>query len=66
MKFIVTIEEMVSQDFEVEADDVGEALALAEEHYRNGKFVLEPGNLVAKQMCVCDKNGGNCTEWVLF
>ncbi len=66
MKFIVTIEEMVSQDFEVEAEDVLEALEIAEENYHKGKFVLAPGYLVAKQMSACDKNGKDCTEWIEF
>lgn len=50
MKFVITIEEMVSQDFEVEADDMWDALDIAEEKYNKCEFVLEPGNLVAKQI----------------
>ncbi len=65
-KYIVTIEEMVSEDFLVEAKDVGEAMEIAEKNYRSGKFLLESGNLVAKQMCVCDENYNDCTEWVEF
>ncbi|MCD7854769.1 MAG: DpnD/PcfM family protein [Clostridiales bacterium] len=50
MKYIVTIEEMISQDFEVEANDMETALEIAEQNYRDGIFVLEPGNLVCKQI----------------
>ena len=49
-KFIVTIEEMVSEDFEIIAENEEKAEKIATEKYNNGEFVLEPGNLVAKQM----------------
>lgn len=66
MKFLITIEEMVSQNFEVEADDMEEALKLAERKYNNGEFVLSPGNLVCKQISgECPKTG-ETTEWREF
>lgn len=66
MKFIVTIEEMVSQDFIVDAKTIDEAMQIAENNYHTGEFVLENGNLVAKQMSACDESGTVCTEWVEF
>lgn len=45
-KFTVTVEEHVSQDFSIEAPSREEAEALAEKMYRDGKLVLEPGNLL--------------------
>lgn len=65
MKFVIAIEEVVSQNFEVEAEDAGEAIEIAEEKYKKGEFVLEPGNLMYKQMAVMEPEGEAC-EWVLF
>lgn len=45
-KFIVTVEERVSQDFVIQADSQEEAEKLAQELYKNGDLVLEPGNLL--------------------
>jgi hypothetical protein len=64
-KIKVTIEEHVSQTFEVEANDIEEAMEIAEEKYNNGEFVLESGELTAKLMMADDGNG-DCTEWVEF
>lgn len=61
----ITIEEMVSQTFEVEANSLEEALEIAEHNYKAGRFVLEPGNLVCKQICGEDEDG-DCTEWYDF
>ena len=63
--YYVTIEETVSQTFAIEADDIGEAMDVAEEQYNNGEIVLEPGNLVCRQMMADDGNG-DCTEWTEF
>jgi len=62
--FKVTIEEMVSETFEVEATNIEEAMQIAEEKYNNGEFVLEPGNLTCKQMMAEGDN--ETTEWVEF
>jgi hypothetical protein len=65
-KFTITIEEMVSEDFEIEAETMEEAMDIAEEMYNNGDIVLEPGNLVSKQMMGEDTETGECTEWSEF
>lgn len=66
MKYTVTIEETLSQDFEVHAANLTEALALAEKKYKSGEFVLCPGELTGKQMrAVCTENGES-TDWVNF
>lgn len=49
-KFMVTIEETVSQDFDVEANSQEEAIKIVRDKYRNGEFVLEPGNLEQAQI----------------
>ena len=45
MRYTVLVEEVVSQEFAVEASSPEEALRLAKDQYGKGKIVLEPGNL---------------------
>ena len=56
MKMHVLIEEVLSQEFEVEADSAEEAEKIAWEKYENGEFVLCPGNLEYTSIYVCDHN----------
>ena len=65
-KFIVTIEEMVSEDFEIIAENEEEAEKIATEKYNNGEFVLEPGNLVAKQMQIHNVTDDKYIDWFEF
>jgi hypothetical protein len=65
MQFKITIEEMVSQSFNVEAETMEEAMETAEAKYKSGEFVLEPGNLVTKQM-MAENDNGDSTEWTEF
>ena len=51
-KYIVTIEETVVQDFEIEAESAEEAFALAEEQYDAGELVLGPGEVQMMQIAV--------------
>lgn len=63
--FKITIEEHVSGTFEVEANDIEEAMEIAEKKYNEGEFVLEPGELTAKLM-MADDGEDDCTEWTEF
>lgn len=45
MRYTVLVEEVVSQEFAMEASSPEEALRLAKDQYSKGKIVLEPGNL---------------------
>ena len=65
-KYIITIEEMISQDFEVIAETDEEAASIATEKYSKGEFVLAPGNLVAKQMHIHNLTDNEYTDWVEF
>ncbi|MBD5434484.1 MAG: hypothetical protein HDR35_09375 [Treponema sp.] len=65
MKFIVTIEETVSENFTVEAESAEEAMNIAEEKYNKCEFVLEPGNLTFKQIAVISPES-EATEWTEF
>lgn len=44
-KYIITIEETIVQDFEIEAESPEEAFEIAEKKYDAGEFVLEPGEV---------------------
>ena len=46
MKYTIIIEETVSEELTLEAENKKEALEEARRLYRQGKWVLEPGNLV--------------------
>jgi hypothetical protein len=45
MRYTVLVEEVVSQEFAMEASSPEEALRLVKDQYSKGKIVLEPGNL---------------------
>lgn len=65
-KFTIIIEEHISKAFEVEADDIGEAMEIAEEKYKNGEFVVEPSTPTARLMMAEDNENNECTEWSEF
>ena len=63
--FKVTIEEHISETFEVEALDIEEAMQLAEERYRKGEYVLGgDSEVTARLMQAC--GDGDYTEWTEF
>lgn len=64
-QYTVSIEEVVSQDFKIEADTIYEALEIAEQKYKNGEFVLSPGELISKQISAADGKD-NCVDWYEF
>ncbi|MBO5065414.1 MAG: hypothetical protein J6D06_04790 [Clostridia bacterium] len=65
MKFIVTIEETVSQDFEIEAENREEVFEIMRKKYRNCECVLEPGNLIGTKMLISKVFEDN-SEWIEF
>ncbi|MFI3283922.1 MAG: DpnD/PcfM family protein [Erysipelotrichaceae bacterium] len=65
MKYKIIIEEMIAQEFSVEADSSKGAMELAIKKYKKGEFVLEPGEIGCKQICVEDDDG-YASEWVDF
>ena len=65
MKYTITIEETVAKDFEVEADSAEEAYDTAEQKYKSGKFVLDPGECQFRQIAITNPGEG-ATEWREF
>lgn len=65
-KIKVTIEEHISQTFEVEAASIEEAMELAEERYWKGEYVLDSEAGVNARLMSADDGNGDCTEWVEF
>lgn len=64
-KFIIAIEEIVVEEFEVFAKDGEEAMNKAIDNYKSGKFVLAPGEVRFKQMAIL-KPKDEVTEWCEF
>lgn len=64
-KYLVTIEEQVSQTFEVMAENADSAKRIAEDRYKNGEFVLEPGNVTARRMAV-ENSDDEAEMWTDF
>ena len=64
-KYIIAIEETVVREFEVMAENSREAIKTAEEKYRKGEFVLEPGELQYKQMAI-HKPDSEASGWIAF
>ena len=65
-KIKVTIEEHISQTFEVEAASIEEAMELAEERYWKGEYVLDSEAGVNARLMSADDGNGDFTEWVEF
>ncbi len=64
-KYTVTIEETISDDLEVIAENIEQARAIAIEKYNSGEFVLVPDNLIHKQMQI-SVDTEISTDWIEF
>ena len=64
-KFTVTIEETISEGFEIEAETAEEALEIAEKEYKAGNFVVYPEQPISRQMAVTSPDG-ETSEWQEF
>ena len=65
-KYEITIEEIISQTFEVYAENDEKAQEIAERKYKDGECVLSCGNLIAKQMEIHNITDNEYTEWIEF
>lgn len=66
MIYSITIEELISQEFKINANSIEEAVSIAKEKYNTGEFVLSPGTLVAKQIYAENKDATEVIEWTRF
>lgn len=64
--FQVTIEETVVECFDVYAKNIDEAVLIAENKYKNGEFVLSPGDVTNKRIFVIDKDADLEKGWIEF
>lgn len=64
MKFVVTIKEIVSEDFLIEANNSDEAINIAREKYKNSEYVLEPGSVLSVKLKCSNKTENEATEWI--
>ena len=64
-KYIVTIEETVSEDFSVTAENKDEAIKIAIAKYNNEDFVLNNGEVQLKRVSVISPAEDD-TKWVEF
>jgi hypothetical protein len=65
-EFEVYIEEVVNEEFTVEAASMEEAEEQMIEKYNKGEIVLEPGNLSSKSIMVRDPETDEETSWNEF
>lgn len=65
MKYTIAIEETVVEEFEIEANDLVEALNIASEKYHKKEIVLCPGEMQFKRMAVVNPYC-ETTEWIEF
>ncbi len=66
MKYKITIEETISQEFEKEANSIEEAKDKAIKDYESGKLVLEFGTVLEKQINVINESNNETTGWEEF
>lgn len=64
-KYTIAIEETIVKEFEVFADNTAAAMRTAEKKYKEGDFILNPGEVQFTQMSVVNPSD-ETTEWCEF
>lgn len=64
-KYTIAIEETIVKEFEVFADNTAVAMRIAEKKYKEGDFILNPGEVQFTQMSVVNPSD-ETTEWCEF
>ena len=62
MKVKVTIEEVISQMFEIEVDEKEDVYEKIRSMYKNGDLVVENPSLIEANVMIYDENGDE-TDW---
>ena len=65
MTIKVIIEEHISEEFEIEADSVEEAMEIAKQMYFDGELVVDAFNAPTCKLMMAD-DGEKQTEWTEF
>ena len=65
MKYTITIEETCTKDFDIEAESAEEAYEIAEQNYRSGESILDPGERQFKRIAITAPSN-ETTEWREF
>ena len=65
-EYSVTIEEHISETFKIQANNIEEAMEIAEERYWKGEYVLASEASVNARLMQADDGEGDCTEWTEF
>ena len=65
-QYQIIIEETVVDDFTVEADSPQEAQSIVEQLYRDGKIVLESGEVQQRRIAVNDSDCENLIDFQEF
>ncbi|WP_346687842.1 DpnD/PcfM family protein [Megamonas hypermegale] len=66
MNYTITIEETVSDTFEVEANNLNEATEKAIQNYNEAIFILELGNVTATHMQAVSEDEKEDSDWFEF
>lgn len=64
-RFVIAVEETITQEFEVYADNEQEALHLLKEGYEKGEIVVDGGEVQSHQLAVIEPVR-NIPEWIKF
>lgn len=64
-QYKIVIEELVVEEFDVEADNSDEAIIIAKEKYRDAEFVISPGEPQYKQMAIVSPVT-EISKWIEF
>ena len=65
MKIKVIIEERIAKEMEIEAENIEEAMKIAEEYYCNGEFAADTLGIPNCTLMMAD-DGEIATDWVEF
>lgn len=64
--FQITIEEIISECFDVYAQNIEEAIQTAKDKYNNCEFILSPGNITDRKIFAVDPNIDLEKGWIEF